>query len=1064
MHKACILSNNTLNFYTLPELSPAFPQLNLKPLTCGWVDGLDLDQHVTSMEPGEGVVIMMCLRNKVRLVKVADRPERIRDIEFGACIAIARRGNFACVADARSYALLDVQQQQKIPLFSISSLDDQPPDRVGTSGAGGADEPSFGEPVNRPARTQSSAAGTLASRLGIHERGHGRSSSLGMFRADSTRDVSRPVSPRHDFDVPSAISRGASPRPLSLHARNSSLQDTSAGASMPPPSRPITPRPISPEKQAFTPLKPVIASPSSSEFLLTTGTEPGQPGIGMFVNLDGEVVRGTIEFATYPLQMVVDGAGVDLAASTSGGGPPDDEGHVLAVVQRTREAQNGLGIEIQRWDIDPADGPSKKEWLDLKPSAEDTQSLPQHLGIRTVTDQTQFSLSEIINLLALQPFRIDQDSTGDKDGTEATRKRLNEERKLISRLCGVSTRIVIWQDDQVSWIVRNPSVLQLNARLNLAALEETEAESRGLTGAIDVIKGLRDLKPRSELEFFSLGFIRQKAALMLYIRLLRAIIAGQTITDSIRVPAELALFESEIDPRIPLLLLPNYSDEVLHADDGIWVSGALIELINAFKLQQDSRSVKLDQSRELLQLLKRYLLSWRKKKGNPSVAEGNYVFPTVDAALLLILLKLDANSPKGPATAGSARAELNALVDGGVDCFDHAVYLLEKHQRLYVLSRLYQNKKNSASVLLTWQRIINDPTQDAGGEFVDGENELRKYLIKMRDRTLVEDYGTWLANRNPKLGVQVFADSNAKVRIEPQEALRILREKAPSAVRYFLEHLVFDKRQSQHINELIAYYLDIVVRELDNNADSRAILENTYSTYRALQPPKPTYRQFITDNATDDEWWQSRLRLLQLLGSNQGPSLSYDVPAILDRLSLYKNELVPEIIILDGRQGRHQEAIKLLVHGLGDFDTAISYCLLGGSSIFRPLNGESAIPDEQQPTREDQQKLFKYLLLEFLTIDDLSSRIERTSELLERFGAWFDVSEVLQLLPDSWSVEIFSTFLVSALRRLVRTRVETTVVKALSGSRNLKVSAEFAEKLEECGPVIQVEEGVQGSV
>ena len=79
----------------------------------------------------------------------------------------------------------------------------------------------------------------------------------------------------------------------------------------------------------------------------------------------------------------------------------------------------------------------------------------------------------------------------------------------------------------------------------------------------------------------------------------------------------------------------------------------------------------------MLQVIKRYLLVWRKKKGFGSVADEKQVFETVDAALLHILLLPDQHSPRGPATGGSVRAELNDVVDKGVDCFDRAVQLFE---------------------------------------------------------------------------------------------------------------------------------------------------------------------------------------------------------------------------------------------------------------------------------------------------------------------------------------------------------------------------------------------------
>lgn len=255
---------------------------------------------------------------------------------------------------------------------------------------------------------------------------------------------------------------------------------------------------------------------------------------------------------------------------------------------------------------------------------------------------------------------------------------------------------------------------------------------------------------------------------------------------------------------------------------------------------------------------------------------------------------------------------------------------------------------------------------------------------------------------------------------------------------------------------MIAFYLDTVIHELTSNPSSRSTLSQTYETYRILEPPKPTYHQFITDNAIPAEWWQARLRLLQLLGSNQPATSSYDVGQILARLEPYEQELVPEMIILHGRQEQHQEALRLLTHGLGDFDTAISYCLYGYSSIFRPTTtGSLPIPASELPSRAEQSRLFNFLLQEFLTIDDLSQRIERSGELLERFGGWFDVGEVLAKLPDEWSVDIFSGFLINSLRRLVREKAESDIVKALSDAQNSQMSAEVVEKREAAGPTVE---------
>ncbi|KAI7019969.1 hypothetical protein KC355_g2897, partial [Hortaea werneckii] len=356
---------------------------------------------------------------------------------------------------------------------------------------------------------------------------------------------------------------------------------------------------------------------------------------------------------------------------------------------------------------------------------------------------------------------------------------------------------------------------------------------------------------------------------------------------------------------------------------------------------------------------------------------------------------------------------------------------------------------------------------------------------------LVQDYGAWLATRNPRLGVQVFADENARVKFQPQDAVAILKEKAPGAVKEYLEYLVFGKNHSIYVKDLIAFYLDAVLSQLRDSQEARDMLIQSYETYRALRPPKPTYRQFITDNAPTAEpareWWNNRLRLLQLIGGSHGGGAVSAGRAeeeeaeeqysrqLAGRLREYSAELVPEMILLNGREGKHDEALNLLVHGLGDYDTAIRYCLLGGSaSLFHPGSGTSGrtLRDQHQqhvppssppppPTKDLQASLF--LLRESFHIADLSERLERTAELLERFGAWFDVAEVLALIPDGWSVELVSGFLVHALRRLVRERQESVVVKGLAGAQNLRCAGTWGEKVGGCKAVV-VREGEEGGV
>jgi hypothetical protein len=1072
VNKACILCNNTFSIYTLPELSP---ESNFKPIPCLWIGGVDLNEDIDD-SAGDGVVVVIGLKKRLRLVQISENspPRAVKAIEYGGCLVSVRRDTFSCAADAHSYALLDVMHQQKIGLFPISSLDPDAGD------VGGAAETLATVPQT-PSRSVSSAS--PQPRLQDEQRGHLRSTSLnvlGLGGPPSRTESPRPARQRYGFDVPESLSRNMSPASAHSPVRAPGVDTPERSSSLPrsgavSPEKPLPPPPAEkvpqvqvqqpPEPPPFIPLRPHIASPNPNEFLLTVGTTPSEPAVGMFVNLDGDMCRGSIQFSSYPDAIVVDGSGVDLTAST---GPEMDaeEGYVIAAVHREENDEIIYGVEIQRWDIDPSEAESEKEWLNLTGLGVATQEKGTHvsipLGMRTVIQPYDLVLSEIGAKLTIRRLQLGSAPRADGQADKPAAAQAKADRDFTERLSKLQARNVLWAGNQIWWTVRSPLVIRLDARVEEAQFTPTGDGTRiqPNRGQLERILGdIRGQEPRNESEYLGLIYIRQKASVMLFMDVILRTKTNIIIFENEKRITEQALVEGEIDPRVVLSLLPILHEEVVQGPEGIQISGGITTLIEHFLQQNDLSAMPTDVNGpfgdNLLHFVKRYLQFWKRQKGMASVTSDPFVFQSVDTALLHVLLLLDQGSPKGTSSPGTHRAELNELVDKEIECFDRAVELLEQFKRLYLLSRLYQSNckasVKAAKVLSTWRRIL-DGEEDRGGEFVDGEHTLRGYLSRIRDPSLVEEYGTWLANRNPKLGVQIFADDQSRVKFDPTRAVALLREKAPGAVKEYLEYLVFGKKHTQYVNELIAFYLDTVITELESNPASRETLFQTYETYRILVPPKPTYHSFITDNAIPAEWWQARLRLLQLLGSNQPATASYDVATILARLQPYEQELVPEMIILHGRQSQHQEALRLLVHGLGDFNTAISYCLYGYSSIFRPMaTGTLPVPASELPSRAEQSRLFGFLLQDYLRIEDLSQRVERTSELLERFAGWFDIGDVLAVLPDDWSVDVFSKYLINSLRRLVREKAESDIVRALSDAQNSQMSNEVVEKRDGLG-------------
>ncbi|SMR47421.1 unnamed protein product [Zymoseptoria tritici ST99CH_3D1] len=1033
--KACIVCNSTLTFYTLPELSPAYDG-RIQQAGCLWVGGLDLNEEAEEGSQN-GTVVVICLRQRLRLIRIGDEasPRKIRDIELGGVSALQRRGDLACVADGTAYSLLDVVNQRKNELFTISSLSEPVP-------------PPPELPPGRPPANHRSSRSVSSQSPARPGRGHQRNVSLGNQLLDSQVQQNS----QQRAGSPSAWPVRGSSRLASPAAISS--RESSPAKSEEPIARPSMDSQPPSEAVAPPALLPNILSPTSNEFLLTTGTRENEPGVGMFVNLEGDVVRGTIEFTSYPHSVVLDRPSQQSPQSAMG--DPSDPGYVLAVVRRQVNTSVERCIEIQQWNADPGEAQRTKEWLVLDTITEDSQSdgSTRSAGLRNASTSAELAAEGVTGTLRLRRLKL-----GNRKADESESNRNKEEDGLAGRFAQTQANVLLFADDKVSWIVRTPLIAQLNGLLGQAMQQVDKKLTIDVSVVQRVFNSMRGQEPRDELEFLTLTYARQKSALLLFGNLVLQTAQGVTAYEHDKRRAEDALTSSDLDPRIVLTLVTPFDEEIAEGTEGIWMPQGLRDTIEILRDSFDASNIVRESTgpyvNNLLNVVKPYLMLWRKKKGFGSVADEVHVFKTVDAALLHLLLVLDQNSPRGPAIAGSVRAELNDVVDKGVDCFDRAVELFEQFHRLYVLSRLYQSRKMVSHVLATWKRII-EGEQDAGGELVEGEQHLRRYLTKIRDPALVQEYGAWLANRNPKVGVQIFADETSRVKFQPTEAVAILKEKAPGAVKDYLEHLVFGKNHIQYVNDLIAFYLDTVLAELESSATSRNILLDSYSTYRALQPPKPTYRQFITDNSLADEWWHNRLRLLQLLDGSHGAATAYDLPSLTARLAPYKNLLVPESIILHAREADHDPALRLLVHGLADYDTAIRYCLLAGSTIFHPSSSHSS-SSAPLPTKEEQSHLFHLLLEEFFKIPDLGDRIARSAELLDRFGAWFDVEMVLDKLPDDWAVDLVEGFLVAALRGLVTERNESAVERALWSARHLRVSAEGVDKRDEHGGFVLIE-------
>lgn len=1040
--KACVLCNGTVSFYSLPEFSPAFP--NREPAGVQWIGGIDENDD---KESPEGPVVMIANARRILQVKVGEKLRPIKNnIEYPACLSSSRRDTIACVADDTSYALLELEHQQKIPLFPISSQPavEDPPDST----------PTVTSPSPPPA-----------------DAGHGRSTSMGNL-IGSLDPQGEGLDPQHDeTQEPTKPSDSAETEPNdSPTGSNPPEADSSAPRVRPRASTDTrSAKPVSlrlPEK-----LKPHILSPSPTEFMLTTGTTEREPGVGMFVNLDGDVVRGTVEFQSYPEDLLLDNFSLpEIPAGLQG----EDDGLLIFALLRRHETGSVVrGLEVQRLD-NAASADHSRVWMSLpKPALEHPRA-----GLHHSFASLSHSFPIASDLLELVPLpsggarpRIEHDprtqsaveqfeqeralfdsqsaSVPPETSTELVTKRASEERRFASRFGQCYTRNLVFHGKDLLMILQNPLISQLEYRLMQLVLiaDLSTIKPAQIFGFLASIHGR---EPKDESEFLTLNYIRQKASLLLFMHLQTRF--ASTDLETILRPIENTLHDGGLDPRVVLLLLPPLASEVLYGAEGIWLHHGLADLFETFR----SRIATFAEAPvEFWMMVRHFLMLWQEKRGYGSIADEKNVFDSTDSALLHVLLHLDQVLPHDSGAQRSVKIKLENVVDHWKGDFDRAIQLLESYDRLFVLSRLYQSRKRSRDVLLTWKRIIEgekDPDYGSNIGFV--EARMKKYLTVLRDVGLVQEYSLWLAQRSPEIAIQILTDDTARVKFEPQTIVPLLKQHAPGAVQQYLEHLVFGKHLDKYADDLIGYYLDSVLTVLESSEPARRLLAQSYSTYRALETPKPTYLDFINQNAPPDPWWQSRLRLLQLLGSGAYASrgatskdLTYSVPKVLERMAPFSSFLVSESIILDARQGRHTEALRLLTHGLGDFDTATRYCYFGGPA---PSYSQT-IDASMLPPRSLQTELFNFLFREFSVIENLEDRIERTSHLLGTFATFFDPLAILQEIPDDWTVDIVSEFLVRSFRAATTERNQAVLLKALSAAQNLQKQVEFVEVCEKIG-------------
>ncbi|XP_036981008.1 transforming growth factor-beta receptor-associated protein 1 [Acanthopagrus latus] len=315
---------------------------------------------------------------------------------------------------------------------------------------------------------------------------------------------------------------------------------------------------------------------------------------------------------------------------------------------------------------------------------------------------------------------------------------------------------------------------------------------------------------------------------------------------------------------------------------------------------------------------------------------------------------------------------LQQLVAFPNECrLDYCVPVLQQHNRFFALGSLYQSHGNPVEAIQTWVKIADGVHQDSSCSDVYGH--IVWTLSQLRDKDAVWKFADWTLQRNQEKGVQIFTSRQPDDQVETRDVLALL-EKYPLASLLYLEFLIHDlnSEEERHHSRLALAYV------------TRALQEEEETDLRK------------TRGKLQQQLWESRF---------------YNVSTVYERVK--PTTLHTEKAILLCRAGEHSQALQVLVHLERDPRAAEAFCC-------RAAQGRDS---------QFEQTLLLTLLQIYLSSEDLTSA---AVDLLNNNPRSFVAEKVIQLLPDSWSVQLLSQFLIGSLRETLHQRRMARLQNALS--------------------------------
>ncbi|RDW33763.1 hypothetical protein B0I72DRAFT_151737 [Yarrowia lipolytica] len=839
--------------------------------------------------------------------------------------------------------------------------------------------------------------------------------------------------------------------------------------------------------------QPVAALVGDSEFLVACGTQKGDPAMGMIINSDGDISRGTIAWNDYPTSVVVDyplvGAvvgqkvcfhnvvnqtevliGDEVDDKVSKEEKSDDKQECKK--DSNTDGDNGnkdKGDKKDKKDMEDAEGESeegedkgtdneageeaKKPEGASKENTEATVEPATKVTISKVLKQFDIPFPEMVNKLTLVDVYA-KDKGGSKDDIKDIEESSHSTK--LSSWCKTSSNIFTYSDKGVFTYISTPRLFHLENLVEQQKLGELYIE----------------------LESFGHGDNANSEAANRQKEYLQLLVCLSHLSHDRQADFKQIWTNSFHDYLLDLkILMYIFCPKIL---DKLEVPNGVVTALDVSK----SMVAPDDKSGDVVSRKWWHtcydICQYHLRDPNTADFKGRWMLEVLLCQLLVSdcasdLLKENTAEDSSDVVTGAIMhlVESQLVTDKGIS---ESAEILREHKKWYPLSLLDLRVNKIASVCEIWQSILAGDIEEP--LFTNGPKRLSALLKTCSDKELVRAYGLWLVDKFPQEGVAIFVDqdsSNAgsKIKFNSKEdkdkistAIKAMQNQV--AWKSYLQQMLFVEGEVSMVGEYVGLLIDECIADIKDAKDYDE--DEVSAAYRALNPPKRSYFEFLKSKKGTDTTLASRVEIIRMIDRglcgekkekgddkshngkksrgkgvfgdakwhfdvNWSSSLTLeDYLSFQEKLIPYQNQFLLELVIIYGQLGDHQRCIDMLVHDLTDYQTAVDYC-----ANVDNVEGSTPAADEIL-----KRSLFTHLFKQLLKItSDQDTKVYYCRHVMEKYGNHLETKFVLNAVPPNWPIEILNGYLKNVLRQLTNDKNKSLMMKSLTRSENVSMTNEL---------------------